>query len=71
MATSTLIKNAMVIKYQVGVDEKGQPKYSTQRFSKVKDSITDDTFQAVGSTLINLLDSPSSQVQKEQSFIIA
>jgi hypothetical protein len=71
MATSTLIKNAMVIKYQVGVDEKGQPKYSTQKFSRVKDSITDDNFQAVGSELIKLLDSQNCLIQKEQSFIIA
>lgn len=71
MATSTLTKNAMVIKYQVGVDGKGDPKYSTQRFSKVKSSATDDTFQAVGSELIKLLDSPNALVQKEQSFVIA
>jgi hypothetical protein len=71
MATSTLTKNSMVIKYQIGVDTQGNPKYSTQKFSKVKESLTDDNFYAVGSELIKLLDSPSALVQKEQSFVIA
>ena len=71
MATSTLIKNAMVIKYQVGVDASGNPKYSTQKFSKVKESITNDTFQVVGSELVKLLESQNTLIQKEQSFIIA
>ena len=55
MAKAILTKNTLVLKYQNGVDDKGYPKYTTQKFSRIKLQATDDAILAVGEVLGELL----------------
>ena len=55
MAKAILTKNTLVLKYQNGVDDKGDPKYTTQKFSRIKLQATDDSILAVGQALGGLL----------------
>ena len=36
MAKAILTKKSLVLKYQKGVDDNGNPKFSTQKFSKIR-----------------------------------
>ncbi len=42
------------IKYQVGVDSNGNPKYSTKTYSKIKTASTDEDVYAVADAIANL-----------------
>ena len=70
-AEATPIKVSMVIKYQTGVDGKGKPKYSTQKFSKVNFKLSNDDFKSIGQELVKLLDSQSTEVHKEEVSTVA
>ena len=70
MAKAILTKNTLVLKYQNGVDDKGDPKYSTQKFSRIKLQATDESILAVGEALGNLLSSDNKEVQKEEYYVL-
>lgn len=69
-ANSVITKNSLVLKYQNGVDDKGNPKFTTQKFSRIKLQGTDEAMKNVGTALGALLFSDNTQVLKEQDFII-
>lgn len=69
-ANSVITKNSLVLKYQNGVDDKGNPKFTTQKFSRIKLQATDEAMKNVGTALGALLFSDNTQVLKEQDFII-
>lgn len=70
MATTLLTGNSMVIKYKVGVNEKGDDVFKTQRFSNVRFDINDDDFYSIGEAIKNLLDTTVIYVLKEQDYIL-
>ena len=70
MAKAILTKNTLVLKYQSGVDDKGDPKYTTQKFSRIKLQATDDSILAVGQALGGLLASDNKEVLKEENYVL-
>ena len=70
MAKAILTKNTLVLKYQNGVDDKGDPKYTTQKFSRIKLQATDDSILEVGQALGGLLASDNKEVLKEENYIL-
>lgn len=70
MARATLTKNTMVLRYQTGVDTDGNPKYTTQKFSRVKLQATDSAVLSVGEAFNNLIDSDNKDVFKEESYVL-
>ena len=70
MAKAILTKNTLVLKYQNGVDDKGDPKYTTQKFSRIKLQATDDSILAVGEALGGLLASENREVLKEENYVL-
>lgn len=70
MARATLTKNTMVLRYQTGVDTEGNPKYTTQKFSRIKIQATDSGILEVGESLNRLIDSENKEVLKEENYIL-
>ena len=70
MARAILTKNTLVLKYQNGVDDKGDPKYTTQKYSRIKLQATDDSILAVGQALGGLLASDNKEVLKEENYVL-
>lgn len=68
---ATLEKNVVILKYQNGVDDKGDPKFTTQRFSKIKDDATDDSVLSVGNAINTVIDSSLKEVFKEETYILS
>ena len=65
MAKAILTKKSLVLKYQKGVDD---PKFSTQKFSKIKVDAEDAKLYEVGKALADLLSSRVNSVLKEDDF---
>lgn len=68
MAKAILTKKSLVLKYQKGVDDSGRPKFSTQKFSKIKVDAEDAKLYEVGKALADLLSSRVNSVLKEDDF---
>ena len=51
MAKAILTKKSLVLKYQKGVYDSGSPKFSTQKFSKIKVDAEDEKLYEVGKAL--------------------
>ncbi|XZH38903.1 DUF1659 domain-containing protein [Clostridium perfringens] len=69
MAKAILTKKSLVLKYQKGVDDSGSPKFSTQKFSKIKvDAEDEKKLYEVGKALADLLSSRVNSVLKEDDF---
>lgn len=68
MAKAILTKKSLVLKYQKGVDNNGDPKFSTQKFSKIRVDADDSKLYEVGQALIDLLASEFNSVLKEDDF---
>ena len=66
MAKAILTKKSLVLKYQKGVDDSGSPKFSTQKFSKIKVDAEDEKLYEVGKA--DLLSSRVNSVLKEDDF---
>ncbi|MDK0654186.1 DUF1659 domain-containing protein [Clostridium perfringens] len=47
MAKAILTKKSLVLKYQKGVYDSGSPKFSTQKFSKIKVDAEDEKLYEV------------------------
>ena len=65
-AKTTLTKNTLVLRYESGVDDKGNPKFTTQKFSRIKLTASDDAILQVGEALNNLIATENSSVSKEE-----
>ncbi|MGL5245656.1 MAG: DUF1659 domain-containing protein [Sarcina sp.] len=70
MAKSTITKSTLGLKYQVGTDDNGNPKFATQKYSKIKVGASDDAILAVGKALSSLLFTEGALILKEQDFIV-
>ncbi|MGG5460145.1 DUF1659 domain-containing protein [Clostridium sp. B9] len=68
MAKAILTKKSLVLKYQKGVDDNGNPKFSTQKFSKIRVDAEDSKLYEVGKALADLILSDVAQVLKEDDF---
>ncbi|MDZ5255141.1 DUF1659 domain-containing protein [Clostridium sp. LIBA-8841] len=68
MAKAILTKKSLVLKYQKGVDNNGDPKFSTQKFSKIRVDAEDSKLYEVGEALTALLASDVNFVLKEDDF---
>ena len=68
---AALEKNVVILKYQKGVDDKGDPKFATQRFSKIKDDATDDSVLSVGNAINTVIASEEKEVFKEETYILS
>lgn len=68
MAKAILTKKSLVLKYQKGVDNNGDPKFSTQKFSKIRVDAEDSKLYEVGQALTVLLASEVNFVLKEDDF---
>lgn len=68
MAKAILTKKSLVLKYQKGVDNNGDPKFSTQKFSKIRVDAEDTKLYEVGQALAALLASEFNSVLKEDDF---
>ncbi|MGL4572691.1 MAG: DUF1659 domain-containing protein [Clostridium sp.] len=68
MAKAILTKKSLVLKYQKGVDNNGDPKFSTQKFSKIRVGAEDSKLYEVGQALTALLASEVNFVLKEDDF---
>ena len=65
-AKTTLTKNTLVLRYENGVDDKGNPKFTTQKFSRIKLTASDDSILQVGEALNSLIASDNTSVSKEE-----
>lgn len=63
-----LNKEKLSIKVSKGVDDSGRPKFSTQKFSKIKVDAEDEKLYEVGKALADLLSSRVNSVLKEDDF---
>ncbi|WCM70092.1 DUF1659 domain-containing protein [Clostridium perfringens] len=63
-----LNKEKLSIKVSKGGDDSGSPKFSTQKFSKIKVDAEDEKLYEVGKALADLLSSRVNSVLKEDDF---
>lgn len=68
---ASLEKNAVILKYQTGVDDKGNPVYSTQRFSKIKDDAGDHLVLEVGTAINEIINSQDKEIFKEETYVLS
>lgn len=65
MANTNIIKSSLVLQYEYGKDEDGNPKVQSQKFSKVNASAEASVFKTVGDALATLLADKTVNVQKQ------
>lgn len=70
-AKATLYKNTLVLKYRTGIDENDNPKYSTQRFSRISLNATDDAIHTVGSLMLTMIASNNKELLKEEFYTLS
>ncbi len=68
MAKAILTKKSLVLKFQKGVDDNSNPKFATQRFSKINVAAEDEKLYEVGKALAGLLASETNFVLKEDDY---
>ena len=66
--TKQLNDMSMLLKYKVGVNDKGKDIIKSQKFSKIKLDTEDADFYTVGKALANVL-AYSGNVEKEESYM--
>jgi hypothetical protein len=71
MATSSLIENSLVIKYQVGVDKKGNEVFKQQNLKNINPEVADDELVALSDGIEMLLDHTVSSIKKNQSYMVS
>ena len=70
MATSNLIENSLVIRYQVGVDEKGKEVFKQQNLKNINPEVADDELVALSDGIEKLMDHTVSSIKKNQSYML-
>ena len=70
MATSNLIENSLVIRYQVGVDEKGKEVFKQQNLKNINPELEDGELVALSDGIEKLMDHTVSSIKKNQSYML-
>jgi Protein of unknown function (DUF1659) len=70
MATSNLIENSLVIRYQVGVDKKGNEVFKQQNLKNINPEVADDELVALSDGIEMLMDHTVSTIKKNQSYMV-
>ena len=70
MATSNLIENALVIRYQVGVDEKGKEVFKQQNLKNINPEVEDGELVTLSDGIEKLMDHTVSSIKKNQSYML-
>jgi Protein of unknown function (DUF1659) len=70
MATSNLIENSLVIRYQVGVDEKGKEVFKQQNLKNINLEVEDGELVALSDGIEKLMDHTVSTIKKNQSYML-
>lgn len=70
MATSNLIENSLVIRYQVGVDEKGKEVFKQQNLKNINPEVEDGELVALSDGIEKLMDHTVSSIKKNQSYML-
>lgn len=71
MENTNILKSSLILKYEYGVDSKGEPKTVTQKFSKINSKTDLEAFKLVGNALGALIDSEQVLVNQEQLISLA
>lgn len=66
MENTNILKSSLILKYEYGVDSKGEPKTITQKFSKINSKADLKSFKLIGDALGALIDSEEVIVNQEQ-----
>jgi Protein of unknown function (DUF1659) len=69
MAT-TLTENNLVLRYKVGVDEKGKDVFKQQSLRNISEAATDFNLLDLADLVGAVVEFPVSTIKKEQSFIL-
>ena len=70
MATSNLIENSLVIRYQVGVDEKGKEVFKQQNLKNINPEVEDGELVTLSDGIEKLMDHTVSSIKKNQSYML-
>lgn len=71
MATSSLVENSLVVRYQVGVDAKGNEVFKQQNLKNINHEVEDDDLVALSDGIEKLMDHTVSTIKKNQTYIIS
>lgn len=71
MATSSLVENSLVVRYQVGVDTKGNEVFKQQNLKNINHEVADDELVALSDGIEKLMDHTVSTIKKNQTYIIS
>lgn len=70
MATSNLIENSLVIRYQIGVDEKGKEVFKQQNLKNINPEVEDGELVALSDGIEKLMEHTVSTIKKNQSYML-
>ena len=71
MATSSLVENSLVVRYQVGVDAKGNEVFKQQNLKNINPGVADDELVALSDGIESLMDHTVSTIKKNQTYMIS
>lgn len=70
MPEATIYKNTLTLKYQTGIDENENPKYTYQRFSRIKTDASHYDIYVVGSLFNGIIASNNKEVLIEEFYTL-
>jgi hypothetical protein len=70
MASSSLVENSLVIRYQVGVDKKGNEVFKQQNLKNINHEVADDELVALSDGIEKLMDHRVSTIKKNQTYMV-
>ena len=71
MASSSLVENSLVVRYQVGVDTKGNEVFKQQNLKNINPGVADDELVALSDGIESLMDHTVSTIKKNQTYMIS
>ena len=69
--SSVLLDTAMVMKYKIGVDTKGNDVYKTQKAGNLNLLATDENLLNLSDIVENIIEYPISLVTKEETHLLS
>ena len=64
MAQAIMTSSKLLVSYETGLNEKGEPIFKTKTYSNVKEEATADQLYSVGQALASLSNDPLSGVKR-------
>lgn len=71
MASSSLVENSLVVRYQVGVDAKGNEVFKQQNLKKINPGVEDGDLVELSDAIEKLMDHTVSTIKKNQTYMIS